>query len=130
MFFQTLTLLNLYPYSDNMQWEPWMKFLCKVEWKCVQVIKILSFKVLQKMCLTYHINTDYIISIIVKITESFLALFYEIPIRNSIYSIHNLFFKKNQTSANVAKYNFQSIIVNLTQSKQKSKLCGLFIGLL
>ena len=37
---------------------------------------------------------------------------------------------KDKILQNVTKYNFQSIIVNLTQSKQKSKLCGLFIGLL
>ena len=117
MFFQPLTLLNFTPLIDiylaisqhsaifpyhpiPLFWSYTMrtlkstiKFLCKVEWKCVQVIKNFIFQSLTKNVSNlshqywwyYFYNSENY--------RKFLALFYKIPIRNSIYPIHNLFVK-------------------------------------
>ena len=145
MFFQTLTLLNftplidiylaisqhsaIFPYHPIPLFRPYsniqmrtlkstIKFLYKVEWKCVQVIKNFIFQSLTIQKNVSNLSHQYWWYYFYNSENyrKFFALFYKIPIRNSIYPIHNLFVKKNQT---VANYNFQSIIVNLTQSKQK-----------
>ena len=128
LFFQPLTLLNFTPLIDiylaisqhsaifpyhpiPLFWSYTMrtlkstiKFLCKVEWKCVQVIKNFIFQSLtiQKMCLTYHINTDDIISIIVKITESFWPYFTRFLLE-TVSTLFTIFLLKQSKKCNCCK---------------------------